>query len=232
MPNILNDLGESASRGLMVKAAKRAAEAARYSLNRVPGRGLSNVWNVEKEGMTLKAAIRTTRDRSIAFPPLASGSRWKTLSDVDLVIVAAVNVKDDPSKIEVYFFPALEVRKRFDAAYAARTQAGQLHKDNFGMWVPMDHDQRGIASSIGSGIAGKFKPVAVYTIESLLDTSDDHADTESGGPAVDAEDTELEAAEPLRLSTIGEVMAFARVKIADLAGVRLEAVKLDLKLEV
>jgi hypothetical protein len=39
-----------------------------------------------------------------------------------------------------------------------------------------------------------------------------------------------EAPEP-RFTTIAQVMAWAREQVADIAGVRLEAVKLDLKLE-
>ena len=37
------------------------------------------------------ASVRTTRDRWIAFPPLDGGTRWKTLDDVELVLVAAVD---------------------------------------------------------------------------------------------------------------------------------------------
>ena len=99
-------------------AAKKGAEAEGYTLTRVPGRGLSNVWNVQRERKTQTAAIRTTRDRSIAFSPLKHGKKWKTLDDVEVVIVAVVDSKEDPQQVEVYIFPANEVRPRFEAAYA------------------------------------------------------------------------------------------------------------------
>jgi hypothetical protein len=212
---------------LLVDAAKRGAVEAGYSLSRVPGRGLSNIWNVEKSGKAQKAAIRTSRDRSVAFHPLAGGTKWKTLDDVEVVIVAVVDAKDSPQNIEVYIFPASEVRERFDASYAARTKAGQVHKDNFGMWVAIDHDTRGIASSVGSGIVGKFKPVAVYSITSLI-----AANAELKGVPVD-EEVEIDETEPqeARPTTIAEVMAWARERVAEIAGVRIEAVKLDLKVE-
>lgn len=227
MTKLLDGMPDMPRWRLLVDAAKRAAEEAGYSLSRVPGRGLSNMWNVEKGGKAQKAAIRTTRDRWIAFPPLKGGTKWKTLDEVEVVIVAAVDAKDSPQNIEVYIFPAAEVRKRFDAAYAARTKAGQVHKDNFGMWVAIDHDARGIASSVGSGIGEKFKRVAVYSIASLLATNAGQQEAPVDG------EVEIDEAEPLkaRPSTIAEVMAWARERVAEIAGVRVEAVKLDLKVE-
>ena len=120
MVNLLEDLSETVRWHLLVNAAKKAADAQGYSMERVPGRGLSNIWNVTKDGETKVASIRTTRDRWIAFPPLEGGTKWKTLDDVDTVIVATVDSKEEPENIEVYIFPSDDVRKRFDAAYAAR----------------------------------------------------------------------------------------------------------------
>ena len=82
-------------------------------MQRRPGRGLSNIFEVTKDGTNTTACIRTTRDRWFAFPPLAGATRWKTLDDVENVIVAAVNSKENPEKVEVYIFPADEVRRRF-----------------------------------------------------------------------------------------------------------------------
>src|SRR5882672_9831449 len=148
-----NELSEAARMWrILVHAAKKAADDAGYKLTRVPGRGLSNVWNVQKDGKTQVASIRTTRDRYIAFPPLDGGKKWKTLDDVDLVIVAATDSKKDPKQVEVYIFPASEVRKRFDQSYAARTKDGHVVRDNFGMWLSLDPDYRPTPARIGSGI--------------------------------------------------------------------------------
>ena len=140
MTNRLKALPETQKWHLLVNAALKAIEADGYTINRVPGRGLSNIWNVEKDGKKQIAAVRTTRDRWIAFPPLECGTKWKTLSDVDLVVVAAVDSKENPQNVDVYVFPAHEVRKRFNESYAARTKAGQVHKDNYGMWVGLDKE--------------------------------------------------------------------------------------------
>lgn len=225
----LENLADGQRRRFLVEAAKRGAHDAGYHLSRVPGRGLSNVWNIEKDGRTIRAAIRTTRDRWIAFPPFDGGTRWRTLSDVEAVIVAAVDDKDEPRHVQVYIFPAAAVRERFDAAYAARTRAGHVQKDGFGMWVGIDHDPRGIAASVGSGIVEKFRPIAVYSVASLLAADAGQEGSQVADAAADADDVEPPQAP--RLATIGEVMSWARGRIAELAGVRPEAVKLDLKVE-
>jgi hypothetical protein len=211
---------------LMVHGAKRGAEEEQgYKLSRVPGRGLSNVWTAEKDGKTKLVSIRTTRDRWIAFQPLEKGKRWKTLDKADLVIVAAVDDKEDPKNIQVYIFPAAEVRQRFDAAFKARSQEGHKNKDNFGMWVALDTDDRGIAASVGSGLADKYNPVATYPIEALA--------AELHGTATDYDVAEVDVDDPdeTRPTTIGEVMTWARMRVAELAGVHVDRVKLDLKVE-
>lgn len=224
MGKSLADLSESERWRLMVDAAKAGMAAQGYSLARVPGRGMSNVWNVTKDGETRVASIRTTRDRYIAFPPLEAGTKWKTLDDVELVAVATVDSKDAPEKVEVYLFPADEVRQRFNASYAARAKDGQSIKDNFGMWVGLDRDDRGIAASVGTGILEHYKPIGVYAITDLF-AEHPSADDEEPGQAAD----EIPALPTL--STIADVMAWARNRVAQLAGVRAEAVKLDLKVE-
>lgn len=226
MPNIFNAMPASARWRVLVEAAKQGAVDEGYKLRRVPGRGLSNVWNLERHGKIQSASIRTTRDLWFAFQPEEKGKKWKTLGEVEHVIVASVDSKDDPQNVEVYIFPAKEVRSRFNAAYAARVRDGQVVKDGFGMWVALHKDSRGIAASVGSGLADEYKPVGVYPIEELLSARGDEALDQSEAP------DEVEAgADSPGFGTIAEVMAWARERVATLAGVRLEAVKLDLKVE-
>lgn len=223
---LLDELSESARWRMMVDAAKAGMMAQGYALERVPGRGMSNVWNVTKDGETRMASIRTTRDRYIAFPPLEGGTKWKTLDDVELVVVATVDSKDDPEKVEVYLFPADDVRQRFNAHYATRLNEGQSIKDNFGMWVGLDRDDRGIAASVGTGILEKYKPIGIYAIADLLtEHPPNQANDEEHAKAA----SEIPAAPTL--ATIAEVMAWARNRVAEIAGAKAEAVKLDLKIE-
>ena len=225
MANRLEELDESVSRSFLSGAALRGISEEGYQVTRQPGRGLSSVWQLGKNGHVQRASIRTTRDRSIAFPPQKKGTRWKTLDDVDLVVVAAVDSKENPTNVEVYVFPAEEVRRRFNMAYAARTNAGLMVRDDFGMWVGLDRDDRNLPASIGSGIRDQYKPVAIYPIEEMSD-DEQHVPTQR----VVGKPTPSEPRPPAG-STINDVMLWARQRVAEIAGVRIEAVKLDLKIE-
>jgi hypothetical protein len=86
---------------------------------------------------------------------LEKGTKWKTLSDVDLVAVASVDDRDNPENIEVYLFPAADVRKRFNAAYKARTKEGLKVKDKFGMWLKLDKRDRDTSRSVGTGVLNR-----------------------------------------------------------------------------
>jgi hypothetical protein len=226
MVHVLENLSETVRWRLMVNAAKKAIDADGYSMERVPGRGLSNIWAITKNGEAKIASIRTTRDRWIAFPPLEGGAKWKTLDDVDIVTVATVDSKENPENIEVYIFPADDVRMRFNAAYAARKENQQSVRDDFGMWVGLDLDKRGIASSVGSGIIDEYECVATYRIQDLLDEYQNQ--NEIVDVAVSKEVADAHSSyEP---STIAEVISFARDHISRLAGVPRDAVNLDLKI--
>lgn len=196
-------------------------------MEKCPGRGLSNIWNIKKDNQTQVASIRTTQDRWIAFPPLEAGTKWKTLDEVEIVIVATVDNKEAPENIEVYIFPAIDVRKRFDAAYEARKKNGQSIKDNFGMWVGLDHYSENTPASIGSGIIDQYDCIATYPISDLKSNKQQEGTKGqeiSGGHAFN----EGPSHEP---ATISEIMSHARDQIAKLAAVSPNSVKLDLKIE-
>lgn len=48
------------------------------------------------------------------------------------------------------------------------------------MWVALDLDQRGLPASVGSGIVGKYVPIAEYSLQALLAPS-----TGEGRPATE-----------------------------------------------
>ncbi|MEA2833314.1 MAG: hypothetical protein QOG66_1516 [Methylobacteriaceae bacterium] len=213
MTNQFANLSAAAKWRLMVEGAKLGAASQGYTLKRVPGRGLSNIWTMSKDGKTLRASIRTTRDRWFAFPPLAKGKKWKTLDEVDTVIVASVDSRDEPENVEVFIFPADEVRARFNAARTARVNAGQAVQDNFGMWVRLDYDNRKVPAAVGSGIIDKYKFIATYSLEELiagnaeqLSVADDKELSTSDLTHEESSEQRRESAVPLRL-TIPEAKA-------------------------
>jgi hypothetical protein len=74
----------------------------------------------------------------------------------------------------------------------------------------------------------QYKKKAVYSIEALLSAVKAEEPLYTEGETTLNEETDQHEARP---ATIAEVMAWARERVAELAGVRLEAVKLDLKVE-
>ena len=223
MPNRLKEMGESLAWRLMVGAALRGAEQNGFKLVRKPGRGLSNTWELTKAGKTRVGSVRTTRDRWIAFPPLNGGKNWKTLDDVDLVLVSAVDDRLDPQNVDVYLFPAEEVKKRFDRSYAARIAAGHTIRDDYGMWVMLDKGDQSVPGQVGSGLAVDYPAIARFSLDEL--------EASSAEAAREVESVVPDAADQIETTTVGEVLTWARNRIATLSGVSTEAIKLDLKIE-
>jgi hypothetical protein len=212
--------------GVMVEACKRAARSQGFALEREPGRGLSNIWNLCRAGMRIRSSFRTSQDRWIAFAPTKNGAEWKTLDDVEKVIFATVDDKANPRNVEVYLFDRDEVRARFVAAYAARANAGQSMTDGFGFWVNGDPDDRGIAQSVGAGLLSLRPPIAVYDIAKLMMSTDTEMVSD-----VSHQSARPAEHQPGAGPTIAEVLKDARKTIAQLSGLPIEAVRLELKLE-
>jgi hypothetical protein len=235
MANRLKDMGQSAAWHLMVGAALEGARQQGYSLKKQPGRGLSNTYEVTKNGSTVVASVRTTRDRWVAFPPLNGGTKWKTLDDVELVLVAAADDKENPQNVEVYLFPADEVRKRFNASYAARIENGHSVPDDYGMWVPLDQGDDDIPSQVGHSLAIDYPAIAHFSLNELEATVTKNVRKGGDNTLVIEDEREVvrETVTPaLPLNTVAEVLTFAREKISSLTGMPIEAIKLDLKMGV
>jgi hypothetical protein len=222
-----SELKQGAAWQVLVAAAKRAMSERGYKLTREPGRGLSNMYAAENDGKKFRAAIRTTRDRWIAFQPVVGGAGFKTLAEVDLVVVAAVDSYESPKNVEIYLLPADEVRRSFRQAYDARKEAGHSMKDDFGMWVNLDRDNREVYRA-GSGLALVNKPIATYLLEELI-AADAFAEEEPDPEQV-AELATAATPAAATAETIADVLAATRSKIATIAGVATDAVRIDLKI--
>lgn len=223
--NDFKEPGSSTAWGKLVDAACQAAVGLGFKMERVPKKGLANIWQMTKGGRTERVSIRTTRDRWFTFLPLGGGVNWKTLDEVEVVLVAALDRKHAPRVIEVYMFPADEVRKRFNAAYKARKEAKHKINETFGFWLALDRDTRPTATSVGSGLAEDFPPIAVYPISELRALAPEGGPGSAGAVGDNAQSEEWQ---PL---TIAEAVDWARQQVARLAGVKTDAVKLDLKIE-
>lgn len=228
MSTRLKDMGQGPAWRLMVRGALKGAERAGYSLKRQPGRGLSNTYEMTKDGETKIASVRTTQDRWIAFPPLEEGTRWKTLDDVELVLVSAVDDSVNPQNVDVYLFPADDVRRRFNASYAARIKEGHVVRDDYGMWVPLDKGDDQVAGQVGHSLAVDYPPIAHFTIDELEDEEVNRSDSRDGDAPMDQGAVGRSA--NVQLDTIADVLAFAREKISALSGLPVGSVVLELKM--
>ena len=83
------------------------------------------------------------------------------------------------------------------------------------------------AASVGAGLATAYPPIATFRLEELIaEINAEPAATSEDGDAAGAD-----VAAVLEPHTIGEVLDWARKHIATLSGVRMEAIKLDCRIE-
>lgn len=230
MTNRLKGMGETASWRLMVSAALEGAKAAGYSMKRQPGRGLSNTYEMTKDGKPQTASVRTTRDRAIAFNPLDNGTRWKTLDEADLVLVSAVDDRLNPQNVDVYLFPADEVRKRFDASYAAKMEREHIVRDNYPMWIMLDAGDDQIIHNIGHSLAVDYPAIALFSIDEL-EAGVGPETKQMVAEAAPQPEEEVAPDAPV-LNTVADILAYAREKISVLTGMTADAIKLELKMSV
>lgn len=217
---------EAITRDMLIDAALKAVAEKGYAYKRRPGRGLSNTYELTKGNVTKIACVRTTKDRAIAFVPQEGGKRWKTLSESDLVLVSAIDSREEPRFIAVHLFDAREVTQRFDTSHKVRIKNGHKVEDDYGMWVPLDKADDTVPSQAGHGLAADFPPIANYNIDDLLE------DCNAGEALAEEVVHTADAARAFDLKTVAEVLNFSREKIADLTGVPIEGIKLDLKMEM
>jgi hypothetical protein len=135
-----------------------------------------------------------------------------------------------PQRFEVFLFPADEVRSRFVAAYAARSEANHNLPDDRGMWISLDRRDGDSPSNVGSGIIEHFPTIASMAVG---DTDAALSGSTPASASAGAASTPVSAppASVMRVEseTIGSVIAAARQRIASIAGVGIEAVRIALK---
>ncbi len=144
-------------------AAIEAAEAAGFNVSRQTGvgRGPNQRLVLERDGETLTAALRTSRDQWVAFPPDGEGG-WRTLDDVDAVLLSIVDQPqdEDATSATVWLVPAEVARPRFDAMADIMSERGSELRPGMGVWVHakrLDDDHRYAA---GSGMVEGIEPLA------------------------------------------------------------------------
>jgi hypothetical protein len=163
-------------------------------------------------------SIRTTQDRSIAFPRTADDKRWRTLDEVDAVVAASVDDRENPRFANIHLLDGDEMRDRFNRTYAARKKAGHVVQIGRGVWLSLySPESKSPVHLVGAGAGLAHPPFAKVPLDpSKLISGEDEVSEDDEGD---------------RASTVAEVMAETRERLARLLGVVPAAVKLDLKVE-
>ncbi len=145
----------------LVSAALDTLDRQGWKVARVDGIGMGRVRRVTKNGTTRLAAIRTTQDTWIAFPRNEDDTKWVTLSDVDMVVIASVDDPNNPKFAKVHIVEAKEMRDRFDRAYAARLAAGHTIPLGRGVWVSLYQDEgTSPVQLVGAGVGNVHPEIA------------------------------------------------------------------------
>jgi hypothetical protein len=177
--------------------------------------GRRAIWHLRRNGALERADVRTTRDRWFACTRSHDG-RWPALDGVDKVVVIATDGRHLPHEIQLYVFPAGKVRERLEEAYAARNGAGVKTDGGFSLWIGLDATDSDSPTRVGCGLGEEHPPIARRPLE-------DAPRQPAPGPTI------ASTASPLR-RTIAEVKAAAAREIADIAGVRPESVRIEVRI--
>jgi hypothetical protein len=208
-------------RGLR-NAAEEALKGQGYKVERVQGAGKSSLRRITKGGVSKLVTIRTTQDRWVAFPRNKQDTAFTTLEEVDFVVAASVDDKENPRFAKIHLLPGDEMRERFERNYEARKRAGYSLPKGRGIWVALyEQDMNDPVNRVAAGAGLKHPPIATLPLVPVYGAAD-----EAEGDEMDAEAEQVTAAPesdetPL---TIGE----AKRRLAKSLGVPVEAISITI----
>jgi len=159
-------------------AAVAALETNGWKVERVAGSGKSSVRRITKGATSKVVSIRTTQDRSIAFPRIEGDKSWRTLDEVDAVVAASVDDKENPHFARIHMLPGDEMRERFNRTYAARKKAGHVIPVGRGVWLSLyATESQSPVHLVGAGAGLDHPAFAEVPLDpAMLMSNDDEAD--------------------------------------------------------
>ena len=147
-------------RRLLVDSCIQVLEREGWRVTKVSGFGNARIRRIARDGKSKLAAIRTTQDQWLAFPRAKDDTRWATLSDVDVVVVASVD-PGDPLFARIHMMDADELQGRFDRAYAARRAANHTIPRGRGVWIALyQNEASDPVTLVGAGAGIANPPIA------------------------------------------------------------------------
>src|ERR1700693_3532560 len=102
MTNVSATQGKLTVRSLLFRAAEEALEKGGWRVERIPRSGKSSIRRITKGKLEKTISIRTSQDTWIAFPRTPDDRTWATLADVDYVVAASGDRRDNPRCARVH----------------------------------------------------------------------------------------------------------------------------------
>jgi hypothetical protein len=201
MTNVYGTVEKVTMKAALFGAAVSALETDGWKVARVAGSGKSSVRRITKGSTSKIISIRTTQDRSIAFPRIEDDKSWRTLDEVDAVVAASVDDKENPHFANIHLLPGDEMRDRFNRTYAARKKAGHVIPVGRGVWLSLyTPESKSPVHLVGAGAGLDHPPFAKVPL--------DAATLISSGEEVEEEDAKV-AEGPLTIAEAKRRLAIA-----------------------
>lgn len=161
MTNVSATQHKVATRRGLFAFAEKALEKEGWTVSRVARGGKASLRQIKRGNETFKVSIRTSQDTWIAFPPRTKGPGWVTLDEVDYVVAASVDNRDNPTLARVHMIPGDEARDAFNRARAARQAAGYSLPAGRGIWISLyEAEASSPVTLVGAGLGLRFKSIA------------------------------------------------------------------------
>ncbi len=161
MTNVSGTPEKMTTRARLFQAAVEALERQGWKVERIARSGKPSVRRIIKGTIAKTVSIRTSQDTWIAFPRNPTDDGWATLAEVNYVVAATVDDRDNPRFAQVHMIEGDEMRARFDRAYAARKRAGYTMPIGRGIWLSLyDKESDQPVTHVGAGAGPNHPAIA------------------------------------------------------------------------
>lgn len=185
-------------------------------------RGKRQVYIAKKGDKRVVVAIRTSQDGWMGYPKKGQPGFGKSLDGIDAVItVVPDQVGEDAEFLEVFWVEPKDLESRFLANYNAHEAAGKV-PNHPAMWLSLRSLSRKGPSGVGAGILQGKEPIGRFSIEDPEIRRNIDLDVDPD------ERAEMAGAADLP-TTVPEAIHQAKVHIARITGIPIEAISLDMK---
>ena len=173
--------------------------------------GKKRIYKISREGEAHSICIRTSQDAWFAFVPKGTQAdldriekpEWGTLEDVDFVVLASVDNKENPRYGKVHLMDARTVTQTFDQAFESRRLRNVKVHEKRGFWISVYKEEQGLGHRYPVLLEERI-PASVYEEPEEIKRSDfikNEAQIDYGNPKTAIEEAKRIVAEALGIET-------------------------------